>query len=55
MNNTETTATATLETLTRKFLGCFLSDNPAGHSDEFMHALAAETAATALAALEANE
>ena len=55
MNNTQTTSTATLETLTRNFLASFMFTNRAGHSDEFMHALAAETAAGALAILQANE
>jgi hypothetical protein len=53
MNNT--TTTATLETLTEKFLDCFRFSNLTCNNEELLRSLAAETAATALKALEAHE
>ena len=45
--------TATLEQLAANFFACFVLSNPAGHSDQFLTELAAETANTALATMQA--
>ena len=54
MNNTQST-TATLAQLEAKFHDCFLFTNRAGHSDESLSTLAAETAKTALATMQAHQ